>query len=43
MERKWKHLNFFQHTCYIHAKVPKVKQEDGKIKTQDVPWARKGR
>ena len=42
VERKWKHLNFFQHTCYIHAKVPKVKQVDGKTKTQDVPWARKG-
>jgi transposase len=42
VERKWQHLNFFQHTCYLHARVPKVKQSDGKIKTQTVPWARKG-
>jgi transposase len=41
-ERVWQHLNFFQHKCYLHAKVPKVKQADGKVKTQSVPWARKG-
>ncbi len=40
VERKWQHLNFFQHHCYLHAKVPRVKQSDGKIKTQPVPWAR---
>lgn len=36
------HLNFFQHTCYLHAKVFKVKYLNGKIKIQAVPWARKG-
>ena len=41
-ERTWQHLDFFQHKCYLHAKVPKVKQADGKIKTYPVPWARKG-
>lgn len=41
VERSWQHLNFFQHKCYLHAKVPKVKQSDGKIKTIEVPWARK--
>ncbi len=35
-------LTFFQHKCYLHAKVPRVMQSDGKIKTQEVPWARKG-
>ena len=42
VERKWQHLNFFQHTCYLHAKVPKLKQSNGKIKTQAIPWAIKG-
>jgi len=42
VERSWQHLNFFQHRCYLHARVPKVKQADGKIKTQSVPWSRKG-
>lgn len=42
VERRWEHLNFFQHKCYLHAKVPRVKQADGKIQTQEVSWARKG-
>jgi len=42
IERSWRHLNFFQHQCYLHAKVPRIKQSDGNIKTQPVPWARKG-
>ena len=42
VERRWQHLNFFQHKCYLHAKIPRVKQADGKVKTQAVPWARKG-
>ena len=42
VERSWQHLNFFQYKCYLHAKVPKVKQSDGKVVTQQVPWARKG-
>lgn len=40
--RRWEHLNFFQHKCYIHADVPRVKSSDGTITTQPVPWARKG-
>ena len=42
MERRWRHLNFFEHTCYIHCKVPRVTCSDGKVKQVDVPWARKG-
>lgn len=42
IERSWRHLNFFQHQCYLHTKVPRIKQSDGNIKTQPVPWARKG-
>jgi len=42
VERTWQHLNFFEHKCFIHALVPRVKQKNGKIVTQQVPWARKG-
>jgi len=42
VERTWQHLDFFQYKCYLHAKVPRVKQSDGKIKTYPVPWARQG-
>ena len=43
VERSWQHLNFFEHKCFLHARVPRIKQDDGKIRTQQVPWARKGR
>jgi len=42
VRRSWEHLNFFQHRCYIHARVPRVKRADGKVRTQAVPWARPG-
>lgn len=42
VERTWQHLNFFEHRCYIHARVPRVKDENGKVKTQSVHWARNG-
>ena len=40
VERSWQHLNFFQHHCYLHAKVARIKQKGGKVQTQQVPWAR---
>ncbi len=41
-EKTWRHLNFFQHHCYITAKVPRTKCPEHGIKTVKVPWARKG-
>lgn len=40
-DRTWQHLNFFQHKCYLHARVPRVKDGEGKVTLQNVPWARK--
>lgn len=40
VEKKWRHLNFFQHKCYIHAKVPRIRTSDHEIKMVEVPWAR---
>ena len=40
LERSWQHLNFFEHTCYIHAKVPRIKTSRGEIRQVQVPWAR---
>ena len=42
-ERSWRHLNFFQYECYVHAWVPRVDggAEHG-IKTVPVPWSRSG-
>ncbi len=39
-ERSWQHLNFFEHTCYLHAKVPRIIGKDGKAVQVPVPWAR---
>lgn len=41
-ERSWQHLRFFQHVCYLHAGVPRVKTESGKVKLVEVPWAQPG-
>ena len=34
MDKEWRHLNFFEHECYIHAKVPRVKLPNGKSATE---------
>ena len=39
-ELKWQHLNFFQHHCYITAKVPRTTCEEHGIRRVNVPWAR---
>lgn len=41
VEKTWRHLNFFQHECYLNCRVPRVKPEDNKIRQIDVPWAGK--
>ncbi len=40
VDRVWQHLNFFQHRCYLHARVPRIKSGDGTIHQVQVPWAR---
>jgi len=40
-EHTWRHLNFFQHKCYLRANVPRVKCPQGcGVKQVEVPWAR---
>ena len=39
-EKQWRHLNFFQHECYIHCRVPRIPMADGKMRMVSVPWAR---
>ena len=41
-EMSWRHLNFFQHHCFITASVPRVRCPEHQVKQIDVPWARKG-
>ena len=37
VDKTWRHLNFFEHECYLHARVPRVKYDDG-IKQVKMPW-----
>ena len=41
-KRTWQHLNFFEHKCYLHCKVPRIKNSLGKVTMVDVPWSRSG-
>ncbi|NPV00917.1 MAG: ISL3 family transposase [Brevinematales bacterium] len=37
VDKTWRHLNFFEHECYLHARVPRIKYDDG-IKQVKMPW-----
>ena len=39
LEKQWRHLNFFEHACYLTAKVPRIKPKDGGIKMILPPWS----
>ena len=41
-ERKWRHLNFFQHETVLLARLPRVECPEHGVKTAEVPWARGG-
>ena len=42
VDREWQHLNFFEHHCFLHCGVPRIKTSDGKVLTVEVPWSRPG-
>jgi len=42
VQREWQHLDFFQHRCILHARVPRIKSSNCEVKQVDVPWARSG-
>ena len=37
-EKTWRHMNFFQYRCYLQARIPRVKLENGKVKQVKAPW-----
>jgi transposase len=41
-ERVWRHLNFFQHQTFLHARQPRIECPEHGVKTVEVPWARPG-
>ena len=41
-EFTWRHLNFFQHHCFMTAKVPRTDCPEHGVLWINVPWAREG-
>jgi len=39
-ETRWQHLNFFQHACFVTARVPRSDCPDHGVLRINVPWAR---
>lgn len=37
-EKTWRHMNFFQYRCYLHARIPRVKTKKGKVRQVKAPW-----
>ena len=41
VEKTWRHLNFFEHKAFIHAKVPRITCDKHKTHLVEVPWAKR--
>lgn len=37
--KTWRHLNFFEHTCYLHVKTPRIQPDQGGTKLILPPWS----
>ena len=40
--QEWRHLDFFQHQAFLHARVARITCPDCGVKQIAVPWARAG-
>jgi transposase len=36
-EKKWRHLNFFEHECYLICRTPRIKLPDGSVRLASPP------
>jgi transposase len=39
--KRYRHLNFFQHECFLEVRVPRVRLADGAVRQVEPPWAGK--
>ena len=39
--KRYRHLNFFQHECFLEVRVPRIKLPDGSVRLVEPPWAGK--
>ena len=42
IERRWRHMNFFQYRCELVARVPRTRCRTDGVHQVQVPWAREG-
>jgi hypothetical protein len=42
VKKTWRHLNFFQHEAFLHARVARIDCPDCGVRLINVPWARPG-
>ena len=42
VEKTWRHLDFFQHKAFLHARLPRVRCPEHGVRQISVPWARPG-
>lgn len=40
VQKSWRHMNFFQFECHLHARVPRVSDPEQGVRLIPVPWAR---
>jgi len=38
VQKRYRHLNFFQHECYLVVRTPRVRLEDGSVRLVTPPW-----
>lgn len=38
-DKQWRHLNFFEHECYLYARVPRLDITDTMKRLIDPPWS----
>jgi transposase len=41
LTKRYRHLNFFQHECFLEVRAPRVKLPDGSVRLIEPPWAGK--
>jgi transposase len=39
IKKTWRHLNFFEHECYLHCRTPRIKTDEGTTKLIMPPWS----
>ena len=42
VKKSWRHLNFFQHQAFLHARVARIDCPEHGVRLVSVPWARPG-